>query len=462
MLLHLLGKEELHRRGPAHPSLQGDLGIGLDVDLHSLGAAFEFLEHAFELGLEHVAGATTRGGVDHQERLRAVVVELAQGVGPLLPEGLGVVVVGIALEGTHRFARRSRLHLLPSHRDRQSVVAEPAFGGEGRLAATGCGGDALAPFRIRHIPGGEHSVQLRFGPAGPGDQVAPLIQGDLALQQAGVGGVADGIEQPPHGQVLGAASDSVPQDDRAQPVGIACRSSSRHIHQFAVPMQADRRIGQHPIGHGGTGPKPITAHDQMHVASVLGEVDRFLAGGITPPNYSQLLAAKLGGGAVTDGAGADPAAPEALLLGQMKSVRTGASRQDEGMGVDGLGFAGVDAERTHAEINPIGIGLNQMGPPTDGLGLHAVHQLRSQDAVGEAGVVLHVGGGHQLAPGDASGLEAGDQQGIEVGPGRVDGGGVARRPRADNHDVLHRRPLGAIGFNGLGRGLTHGANAEQL
>ena len=200
------------------------------------------------------------------------------------------------------------------------------------------------------------------------------------------------------------------------------------------------------------------------MAAVLGEVNGFLAGGISPPHHRQFLSPELGGGAVADGAGADPAAPETLLLGKAKTVGTGASGQDQGLGMNRLRFAGLDAEGTHAQIQPLGIGFNQLGSPADGLGLHPVHQFRPQDAVREAGVVLHVGGGHQLTPGDATGLKACDQKGVEVGPSRIDGCGVAGRTRADDHHVFHRLLLEVVGFNGKRRGwsLTHGAKAEQL
>ena len=56
-----------------------------------------------------------------------------------------------------------------------------------------------------------------------------------------------------------------------------------------------------------------------------------------------------------------------------------------------------------------------------GVGLEALHQVRTLDAVGIGGPVVDVGGGHELA---ALG-EAGDEDGLEVGPGGVDGRGVA-------------------------------------
>ena len=78
------------------------------------------------------------------------------------------------------------------------------------------------------------------------------------------------------------------------------------------------------------------------------------------------------------------------------------------------------------------------------MGPHPVHQIGAQDPIGEAGEILHIGGGHQLATGDAAGLEARDQQGAEVGPGGIDGGGVAGGPGA-NDDQVFRGDLGGSG-----------------
>ena len=58
------------------------------------------------------------------------------------------------------------------------------------------------------------------------------------------------------------------------------------------------------------------------------------------------------------------------------------------------------------------------------------HQLGAHHPVGEAGIVLHVGGEHQLAAGLVAGGRrlALDDQGSEVGPGGVDRGGQPGRP----------------------------------
>ena len=84
------------------------------------------------------------------------------------------------------------------------------------------------------------------------------------------------------------------------------------------------------------------------------------------------------------------------------------------------------------------------------------HQLGAHDPVGEAGVVLDVGGQHQLAAGLVAGRGrlALEHQRRQVGPGGVDGGGEPGRAGADDDhsvDVVggHRtsRSFGSVGVN---------------
>jgi hypothetical protein len=69
-------------------------------------------------------------------------------------------------------------------------------------------------------------------------------------------------------------------------------------------------------------------------------------------------------------------------------------------------------------------------PEASRLFLHLVHELRTQDPVGEARVVLDVGGEHQLA----SGLEALQKQGFEVGPRGIE---RSREPGGAGSDHDH-------------------------
>jgi hypothetical protein len=66
-----------------------------------------------------------------------------------------------------------------------------------------------------------------------------------------------------------------------------------------------------------------------------------------------------------------------------------------------------------------------------GLLLHLLHEPGSLDHVGEARIVLDVGGGGELA----AGLNTLDHDRVEHGARRIDRRRIAGRSRADDHDL---------------------------
>ncbi len=189
-------------------------------------------------------------------------------------------------------------------------MGEPALSCQGSLATTTSGGDALTPFRIGHVASGVDPGSAGFGAASLGGQVTVAINLQLASHQAGVGGVANGVEEALHRQLLASAAAGIPEGDCFEPVATA------GICHLAVPMHGDGGVGEHPIGHGATGPQLVAAHDQVHLAAVFGQINSLLTGGIAPTHHGQFGLTELGRGAVTDRTGADPLAPEALLAWQ--------------------------------------------------------------------------------------------------------------------------------------------------
>ena len=108
------------------------------------------------------------------------MIQLAQGKPSLLPKGFGVVVVGVAGGSAHRFADGGRFYWFMAHRDGQVVMGEPALSGQGCLATTAGGGDALPPFRIGHVASGVDTGSAGFGAASLGGQVPVAINLQLA------------------------------------------------------------------------------------------------------------------------------------------------------------------------------------------------------------------------------------------------------------------------------------------
>ncbi len=91
---------------------------------------------------------------------------------------------------------------------------------------------------------------------------------------------------------------------------------------------------------------------------------------------------------------------------------------------------GVEREGAVREVHTVDVGLKEVRAEATRLLLELDHQLRALDAFGEAGVVLDLGGDGELS----AGLRAVDDEGFEVSARGVDGGGQARRPRADDDD----------------------------
>ena len=82
-----------------------------------------------------------------------------------------------------------------------------------------------------------------------------------------------------------------------------------------------------------------------------------------------------------------------------------------------------------------------------GLGLHLLHQPGTLDHVGEARIVLDVGGDGQLP----ARLQALDQDRLQVGARGIDRGGVAGRAGADDQDLGANFP-GSLVLGGAGQG----------
>ena len=108
------------------------------------------------------------------------------------------------------------------------------------------------------------------------------------------------------------------------------------------------------------------------------------------------------------------------------------------------GIADAD-ERPPAEVDLDDGVEEQLRADMLGLRLHLLHQPRALDHVGEARIVLDIGGDGELA----AGLDALHQHGLEARAGCIDGRRVAGRARSQDqnltamsccHDLLASRP----------------------
>jgi hypothetical protein len=75
--------------------------------------------------------------------------------------------------------------------------------------------------------------------------------------------------------------------------------------------------------------------------------------------------------------------------------------------------------------------MHELGADMLGLGLHLLHQPGSLDDLGEAGIILDLGGDGELA----TRLQSGDQGRLQHGARRIDGGGAAGGTAAEDDDL---------------------------
>ena len=119
------------------------------------------------------------------------------------------------------------------------------------------------------------------------------------------------------------------------------------------------------------------------------------------------------------------------FAGDAEPLRRRARSDDQSLGLNLVPLFGPDGERSFAQVNLVDERDEELGAEAPGLLLELLHQLRALNALGEAGVVLDLGGDGELA----AGLRAVDDERVEFGARRVDGGGQARRAGADDDDL---------------------------
>lgn len=77
--------------------------------------------------------------------------------------------------------------------------------------------------------------------------------------------------------------------------------------------------------------------------------------------------------------------------------------------------------------------MNVLGAEAFGLLFDVFDQVRTLDSVRKTGEILNFGGDGELA----ARLMSGNHQRFQIGPGRIDSGGVPGAARADNYNVAH-------------------------
>src|SRR5947209_7575586 len=183
--------------------------------------------------------------------------------------------------------------------------------------------------------------------------------------------------------------------------------------------------------------------DQSDVMAVVGHVQRFLDRGVAAADHRDLLAAIEE--TVAGGARRRSPALHMLLRGQAEPPRLGAGGNHQRVGeIVGAIVAG-QTEGPARQVHGSDVVPDHLGADMLGLGLHLLHQPGTLDDVAEAGVILDIGGGGELAartdPLNEDRLETGARG---INRRRIAGRAGAKHGHARRNAVAHAKHLGRV------------------
>ena len=189
-------------------------------------------------------------------------------------------------------------------------------------------------------------------------------------------------------------------------------------------------VGAAAVDHDRRGAELLAPVDEVDLAREAADERRLLERRVAAADDRHDLVAEergVAGRAVRDAAALEP---QLRLEPELPGARAGGD--DDGVG-SVLVVPDADAERPLGEVDPRDVVGQELGAEPLGLAAEVLHHHRPHDAVGIAGVVLDVGGDHQLA----APVEALDHERVEVRPRRVQRRGVARRAASDDDHVAY-------------------------
>ena len=185
--------------------------------------------------------------------------------------------------------------------------------------------------------------------------------------------------------------------------------------------------------------------NEGHRVGEPGEEGGLLDRGVTAADDSDVLAGEEE--PVTGGAPGHATTRQTDLVLETE-LAVGRSRgEDHRAGVVSVSIGVDDLLDLTGEVNLGDIVSDELGLESHSLGAHLSHEIRTHDALGEAGVVLDLGGLHEGATGIHGSLE--DER-LQPCAGGVNGCGVSSRTGTDDDDVTGLVVASGVGVNGLG------------
>ena len=173
----------------------------------------------------------------------------------------------------------------------------------------------------------------------------------------------------------------------------------------------------------------VTAMNHGYLAGDVSQIERFFDGRIAATHNSDFLIAVKE--AIAGRAGRNTIARQRLFARNAKPPRLRAGGDHHGFGHEHIAAIGVAAEGALAEIDLCDDIMDHGGADMLGLGPHLIHQPGALHGLGEAGVVLDIGGDGQLP----ARLQAGHQHGTQPGARGVDRGRVAGGAGTDDEKL---------------------------
>ena len=303
----------------------------------------------------------------------------------------------------------------------QPLAVEPAFGIKRGLATRSCAGDGLTVGMVFDVTCRPYAFDIGradvVARTAFGFQVAGFVHIELAFENIGVGFMADGDENAFDDDVFGSAV-IVFQTSTGDAAFVA-----QDFVQIAVELEDDFAFfnALHEfVHHDFFGAEAVAAMNQGDGVGDVGEVKGFFYGSIAAADDGHVLlfieetvAGRASGYAFTG---------KGLFAGQPQIFGGCAGGDDQGVaGV--LTHVAFKGEGTVLQIDGVDLVENHFGAEAFGVSKEARHQFRTLYAFSVSGPVVDFGGGHQLS----ALFDTGNDDGLEVGAGGIDGGGVASR-----------------------------------
>jgi len=240
---------------------------------------------------------------------------------------------------------------------------------------------------ILHVAAREYAGQAGLR-AVVRDDVAVGVQLELALEQVGVGLVPDRHEHAGH--VDGALFAGI-DVEHLHAADLAVLLDDLRDH--GVPPNFDLRVGQRAVRHDLAGPEIVPPMDDRDRVRETGEERALLHRRIPTADDGDVLVTEEE--PVACGARRNAVAEELLLAGDTERPPVRAGREDDRL-CPVQGVTDPDVLHVARQLDACRIIGEHLSAEPFGLFAHAVHEVRTHDAVGEARIILDVGGGSHL------------------------------------------------------------------